>query len=320
MSDKTRPAERMIALSRRDLLKASAILAAAGLGGTMLPAVGRADEVASLSVGDFTVYSLSDGHLQLPVSMLAPEAPQEEVVKLLAAAGLPTDEHLPPCNVTLAVRGDDRILFDVGAGANFMASSGQLLDSLEAAGFGPEDITHVLFTHAHPDHLWGVLDDFDDPLFADAVHMIAKPEIDFWMSEEAERVLPEERLAFMAGARRYLGAIEDLLETFEPGAEVTAGVQAVATHGHTPGHTSFELRSGTESAMVLGDAVLHPAISFAHPGWRSGSDQDPDGGIAARTMLLGRLADEQMPFVGYHLPGGIGRAERKDGAFRFVAG
>lgn len=318
MSKETSAPGRVIAMSRRDLLKASSVLGAAGFAAAMLPSASHASEPASLQAGEFTVYSLSDGHLQLPLTMLAPDASEDEIIKLLADAGLSTTEHLPPCNVTLAVRGDDRILFDVGSGSNFMPSVGQLLDSLDAAGFAPEDITHVAFTHAHPDHLWGVLDDFDDPLFVDAVHMIAKPEIEFWLGEEAERVLPEERLAFMAGARRYLGAVEDQLEIFEPGAEIISGVQAVATHGHTPGHTSFELGSGGQGAMVLGDAVLHPAISFAHPQWRTGSDQDADAGIAARTMLLGRLADEQMPFVGYHLPGGIGRAERKDGAFQLV--
>ena len=98
------------------------------------------------------------------------------------------------------------------------------------------------------------------------------------------------------------------------------GIYALDSAGHTPGHCSFELRSGSESALVVGDAITHHLISFEHADWPSGSDQDTEMGIKARSMLLDRLASEKMQIIGYHLPyPGTGYVERKDNAFRFVS-
>jgi len=71
---------------------------------------------------------------------------------------------------------------------------------------------------------------------------------------------------------------------------------------------------------VLGDCIGNPHVGFERPDWASGSDQDPGLAAQTRVRLLDRLAGEQMPIVGYHLPqGGVGRAERAGGAYRFVA-
>lgn len=97
----------------------------------------------------------TDGIITLPGSLLARDAPREEVTGLLTAAGLPTDEVSNGLNVPVLRHGDDLIMFDSGAGRNFPATTGRLPDSMESAGIDPAKVKHVLFTHAHPDHLWG---------------------------------------------------------------------------------------------------------------------------------------------------------------------
>ena len=316
MAKQSEPAGNLV-ISRRRLIKAGAVLAAAGI----LPSGFSVQALAAegMAVGELTIHSLSDGNLVLPLSMLAPDTPQAEVTALLEAAGFSTTGHEPPCNVTLIESGDNKILFDVGAGANFMPSAGNLLESLDAISVSPDDITHVVFTHAHPDHLWGLLDEFDEPVFANAMHMMAEAEHAFWTDPQTAAKMPEDRLAFFAGAKRNLDTLGDAITLFKPETEVLPGILAIDTNGHTPGHVSFEVRSGNESLIVTGDAISHSAISFLHPDWHSGSDQDRDAGAKSRAMLLDRLANEKMMMVGYHLSGnGIGRAEKDGSAYRFV--
>jgi len=302
-------------MDRRSMLVGSAgLLGAVGLG--LRPAMA----LNSFSLGTSTIDVVSDGNLVLPMDFMYPDAPADALQALLKANSMPTDVMMPDCNLTLLRDGKRTILFDAGSGPFFMDSAGSLAQSLQTIGVSPEEITHVVFTHAHPDHLWGVLDDFDEPVFSNASYLISQAELDFWISPGAVDIMPEARKSFAVGAQSRLQALENVLETFKPGEEVLPGILALDTSGHTPGHCSFEVRSGSESALVVGDAITHHLISFEHRDWPSGSDQDSAKGIETRSMLLDRLAAEKMQIIGYHLPyPGTGFVERNNGAYRFVA-
>jgi len=225
----------------------------------------------------------------------------------------------PECNLALYRDGTNTVLFDVGSGPDFMPSAGQISDSLDAIGLAPEDVTHVVFTHAHPDHIWGLLDDFDDPLFYEATYFMGRVEWDYWWNPETVNTIGDARMTFAVGARRRMEVIEDNVTFFDDGDEILPGVAAQSTFGHTPGHMSFELRNGSQSAMVIGDAIGNHHVAFARPKWLSGSDQDPETAAASRAQLLDRLASEQMLAVGFHLPnGGIGQVERAGDSYRFI--
>ncbi len=71
--------------------------------------------------------------------------------------------------------------------------------------------------------------------------------------------------------------------------------------------------------MVLGDALTHPRISFAHPDWRPVSDHDAGLAVATRRRLLDKLSRDGTQVIGYHLPGAAGRVERQGPAYRFVS-
>lgn len=265
------------------------------------------------------ISTLSDGFFTTPSTFLARESDQAKAFEVLKAAGSFAPEHRSPINVTLLRRGEEVILFDCGAGPNFMAGAGKLQEALTAAGVDIEKVSHVLFTHAHPDHLWGALDDFGTPAFPNAKYHISLAERDFWMSPQAFTALPESLQSIPAGAQRYLKELSSVLTTFKPGEEVLPGIAALATPGHTPGHTSFEIRSGSESVIVAGDTLTHALLAFQPPEIATGADQDGDRAVASRKQMLDRLASEKLSFIGYHLPnGGRGRAERVGSAYRFV--
>ncbi|SLN15150.1 putative quorum-quenching lactonase YtnP [Roseovarius litorisediminis] len=271
-------------------------------------------------LGGIRITTVSDGNLVLPGDFMFGGLPEEELADILMRHGVSRDEVHPPCNVTLLQDADRTILFDAGSGSGFMPSAGDLVDTLDALDVAPDDITHVVFTHAHPDHLWGVLDDFDDPVFTNASYLINQVEWDYWRDPDTVNTIGEARAAFAVGAARRLEAIEDACEFFTAGQEVLPGIMSHATYGHTPGHTSFEVRNGNDAVMVVGDAIANAHVAFERPDWASGSDQDTELGAATRQRLLDQLATDQIPMVGFHLPhGGLGRVTRKDGVFRFIS-
>ncbi len=302
-------------LNRRTFLKAGGSLAAAAMTG-IRPSLAASDP---LMLGENEVTVVSDGNLSLPMNFMLPEQSAEEIEALFKPHGLPTDTASPDCNITVLRQGDRLVLFDAGAGANFQATAGELLSGLESAGIDPADVTDVIFTHAHPDHLWGILDDFDDVLYSEASLWVPQAEWDYWRSEDTLAKTPEARKSFVVGAQSRFEAMEDQVQMITPRMEVIPGVEAVDTSGHTPGHMSFMIHGGGDSVLVVGDAIANSVISFEKPDWVSGADQDPQKGIETRKALLDRLASDKTRLIGFHLPEmGIGRVDRSGSAYRFV--
>jgi glyoxylase-like metal-dependent hydrolase (beta-lactamase superfamily II) len=241
--------------------------------------------------------------------------PQGELADVLAPYKLGPDRLSPECNLALYRNGSSVVLFDAGAGPDFQPSAGRLLDALDAEGLAAEDVTDVVFTHAHPDHIWGVLDDFDDPLFAEATHHIGTDELAYWTDPATVDTIGEARASFAVGAKRRLEALGDRVQTFAAGQEVLPGIEAISSPGHTPGHMAFQV----EDVLILGDAIGNHHVAFARPDWPSGSDQDQDLAIQTRLALFERIVADSLTVVGFHLPqGGIGQVEAGADGYRFL--
>ncbi|AZV77023.1 MBL fold metallo-hydrolase [Parasedimentitalea marina] len=302
-------------LPRRNFLAGSAALTAGAALGLQ-----SGSAHAEIAMGDIKIDVVSDGSLTLPGGFIFDPMPRDELLPILDRYGQSAEVLTPPCNVTLLRQGDRTVLFDVGSGPDFSPNSGILLTSLAALGVTPEDVTDIIFTHAHPDHLWGLLDDFDDPLFPDASYMIGKKEWDYWMDPNTIDAVGESRASFAVGAQRRLSMIEDQITMFGDGEEIMPGIAARASVGHTPGHMALEIRNGTEAVMILGDSIGNDHIAFAKPGWASGSDQAPETAAATRTRLMDQLSHEKTRVIGYHLTGnGIGYVDKMSDGYAFVA-
>jgi glyoxylase-like metal-dependent hydrolase (beta-lactamase superfamily II) len=296
--------------SRRRFLQSSAALAGAFAAGPVL---------AGITQGKMQIDVLSDGHLVLPGSFILGPMPAEQIAPVLDRYGLNAERLEPECNLTLMRDGTNTVLFDVGSGPDFAPTAGMMDAALDALEVSVDDITHVVFTHAHPDHLWGVLDDFDDPKFPNASYMMGAAELDYWRDPNTVDTIGDARAAFAVGAVRRIEAIEDQLTAITPDTEILPGIFAHSSFGHTPGHLAFELRDGTDSVMVVGDAIGNHHVGFELPALISGSDQDGDLAATTRQRLLDQMVQDKMQLVGFHLPGGLGRVERGDTGYRFVA-
>ncbi len=295
---------------RRFFLKS----AAASLTLTIAPHTGlaQASLVTRHKVGASDVISVNDGSMRLPVKFLLPETTQEEIEELFKVGRIELLPFASPVINVAFIRNDANLIaVDCGAGSNFMESAGKLPDGLTEAGINAVDVTHVIFTHAHPDHLWGAIDDFEDAVrFPNAKHMISTVDWDYWTNKELEGKTAEENKGMLAGTQRILGRLDPRLERVASNAQIVSGVSLLPTPGHTPGHCSVMIEDGNDRLLILGDTLSHPLISFQKPDWQYGPDIDRDTAITTRRSLLAMLAADKLPFCGYHLPkGGFGRVE-----------
>jgi glyoxylase-like metal-dependent hydrolase (beta-lactamase superfamily II) len=314
MSPHVRTSANTLVLDRRKFLALATGLVAAGL----LPknALALAGPYM-LKQGAFDITVVSDGNLSLNIPQVFPGAPVDEVKKLLGPA-VKGEEAAVEVNVLLLKSGSDQILIDSGAGPNMSPTAGKLVESLKAAGTEPSAITKVIYTHAHPDHLWGSVTGDGKLVFENASFHMAEAEYGFWSAPDLASKMPKEMEGMVKGIQGQLTALKEKMAFFKPGAEVVPGLAAIDTSGHTPGHVSFEIAGG-DGMILTGDAITAALVFFAHPEWKFGFDADPDKAIAARKSLLDMAASGKKQMLGYHWPyPGLARAEAKDNAFVYV--
>ncbi|WP_322865260.1 MBL fold metallo-hydrolase [Aquicoccus sp. G2-2] len=309
--------------TRRALLKLAAVAPAFAL-----PAVARAQLGApgaanpgyfhfTKGAAKFTV--LSDGYFTQPVSGLGINAPEGEVAAFLKAHYLDTQSNVAHTNHLFIELGEARVLVDVGGGSRFFPTEGRLLANMEAAGIDAGTITHVFMTHAHPDHIWGIRDDFDEPIFPDAAYFLGEVEHGYWMQDGlVDRVAPEDQ-QFVVGAVNSINCDGVEWTLVQDGAEIAPGIRAMASFGHTAGHMSLAVDTGAGQVIALGDSMTHGWLNFAHPGWYNALDADPETTVATRARMLDMAASDGITMIGYHFPfPGVGHVIREAGTYRFI--
>ena len=321
--------EKLSPFSRRDMLKAggAAAVMAAGLpliaGSAAAKAAKQASQVPGyyrFTAGDFELTILSDGNITLPTALEATNVPETELKTYMESNYLDPDMVTSQMNVCLINTGEEMILVDVGGGSYFQDTAGKLVQNLEAAGHTVDQIDKVILTHGHPDHCWGVIDDFEEtPRFPNAVYYMNGKELDFWTSKDAAAKLPEIFQLFATGAYRNLNPVKDKTTRTSEGFEVAPGVHTIDSFGHTLAHQSVIVEQGGEKLLITGDAVHHWPITFEHPNWTPAVDMEPQQAVETRKRLMNMAADEKLTVVGYHMPyPGIGHIARNGNVFRWV--
>ncbi|WP_374599702.1 MBL fold metallo-hydrolase [Brevundimonas sp.] len=261
----------------------------------------------AFTIGALDAYALKDGSLSVPNNgeVLAIGEPKADVDALLTANGLPTDNLGLSIQPMLVRMGDRVVLFDTGAGGQ-MGTEGKLLTSLSAAGVQPAQVTDILISHAHGDHVGGLVNAQGQLVFANATIRMTANEWDALKADPTMAAL--------------VTAITPKVQTFAAGAEVLPGVTAVDIQGHTPGHTGYQITSGSEGLLYIGDTMHHSVISVQRPNWTIQFDGRADVAEASRRALLERAASENLRLYAVHFPyPGLGRIERRADDFVWVA-
>jgi glyoxylase-like metal-dependent hydrolase (beta-lactamase superfamily II) len=303
-------------LNRRRFLAGSAALAAVPL----MP--WRAMALAApfnFTQGDAQVTVVTDGTLALPLNVMAPDASPEQLAEIAKRLGWPADSAVASANVPVIKIGNDIIVVDNGSGPNFQQTAGKLGENLMAAGIDPASVTKVVFSHAHPDHIWGTSKADGALLFPNAAYYVGEAEWNFWTAPDLITKMPAEMGDFVKGAQRDLGAVKDRVTMVKGGQDIVTGLSVIDTPGHTPGHMSLQLAGG-EGLIITVDSMVNQIVSFEHPDWKFGFDADPAQAIQSRKALVDRAATDKIKLLGYHWQyPGVGFAERKDSAYRYVA-
>jgi glyoxylase-like metal-dependent hydrolase (beta-lactamase superfamily II) len=316
-------------LTRRNLLIGAS---SAGLAMTMpgAPSLARAPMqnvqapgIYRFKVGAFEATVISDG----PLIMGPPQADvfvglsKDDFIKALEDNYLPSDNLALEQNMLLLNTGDRLVLFDTGVGSSKTMGphSGKLLANLKAAGVEPKDVDTVILTHPHADHCSGLMSDSGERIFPNAQIHMTQADLAFWTDEANGRSMDLMR-AQIDGARKHLLSNRDRIIFVKDGQEVVPGVQAIATPGHTVGHTSYMITSEGTSLCNGGDIGHHHIISTQFPRLPFAYDTDGKQAVESRLKLFDMLAAERIPLLAYHFPWpGVGHLAKRGDAYRYFA-
>jgi glyoxylase-like metal-dependent hydrolase (beta-lactamase superfamily II) len=320
----------MLIMSRRGLLASAAVAAAFGLHDKRLALVDTAYAQAPLEptkgvykyrVGSIEVTAVYDGIWRKPHDpTFIKNASVEETKEALAKAGLTTEFMPIPLTVIVLKIGDKHIMVDAGSGVGqWQANATNLPANMKIAGIDRSQISTILVSHFHPDHVWGLMEKGTNAaVFPNTELVVSSTEYNWWTEPGRVEKLAEGRRA--AGKR-----IADVFPTWknwklvEDNAEVAPGVRILAAPGHTPGHSAFLVTSGKDQLMVSNDAMYVPALLAPHPDWLGAYDQDGATAVATRRKLIDRVIADKMMVCGAHFPfPGSGTFTKDGNAYAFA--
>jgi glyoxylase-like metal-dependent hydrolase (beta-lactamase superfamily II) len=319
----------MFNMSRRGVLASAAMAAAFGLSKPLAVIADARAEAAveptkgfyKYKVGSIEATAVYDGIWRKPHDpTFIKGVTVDETKAALANAGLTTDFMPIPLTVLVLKIGDKHIMIDAGSGVGqWQANATHLPGNMRAAGIDRTQISTILVSHFHPDHVWGLMErGTNAAVFPEAELVVNSAEYNFWTEPGRVEKLSEGRRA--AGQR-----IADVFPTWknwrlvESGAEVMPGVQILEAFGHTPGHSVFLVTSGNEQLLVSNDTMYVPALLAPHPDWQGAYDQDGPMAVATRRKIVDRVIADKTMICGAHFPfPGLGKFAKDGNAYAFT--
>src|SRR5689334_15496702 len=325
----------MTDVSRRQLLAGAALAGTASLFGSRgMPMARAAVQSAGTQapgfyrykVGDYECTSINDGARSFPMpDKFVTNAAKEDALAAADAAYMPKGMVTVPFNPQLINTGSKLVLIDSGNGAANLEPSkgavGRTLQNLAAAGVDPKSIDIVLMSHLHPDHTNGIRAADGRLAFPNAEIMVPAEDWKYWMSEDnAAKAQSNEMMKnYFANVRKVYNGIESKVTKYEWGKEVAPGITSIATPGHTPGHTSFAVQSGTSKILLQADVSNIPELFLRNPDWHVAFDVDGDLAQKTRHKFYDMAAAEKMTVVGFHFTfPSIGHVEKDGTKYRLI--
>ncbi|BAV05722.1 metallo-beta-lactamase family protein [Filimonas lacunae] len=278
------------------------------------------------NLGELELTVITDGHISLsPVQPHFPNGNEAQEKELLRKSFRPTEAVDLGMNILLIKKGTELILLDTGTGGSFGPDSGWLLASLSDAGMEPAQITAIVISHAHPDHIGGLLSATGAFVFPNATIHMSAVEHAFWMAPQqdfSKSKFQDKKLleTFATAIRKVLTTIQPKLHLFQNNSILFNCLRMQLAPGHTPGHTITYVFSGKEEMVHIADLMHSDVLLFPHPEWGFDGDTDIQLAATTRKQVLAILAQTQTKVFGYHLPWpGIGHVRTQGEGYEWIA-
>ncbi len=317
----------MTAITRRG----AGMVALASLAGAALPAAAQVPAPAParlgnpgfhrFRIGSLTVTTVSDGVAQRQVEGFVANAPLADVQAVLAESFLPTTTYTAGYSVTVVETPRGLVMFDTGTGtgAQMAPTAGLLAANMRAAGIDPARIGTVVFTHFHQDHINGLTTRDNLVVFPNAEIVVPAAEWRFWTEASNEASAPAPQKVNFANVQRRFAPYTGRIRQVEDGAEALPGIRAVASHGHSPGHTNWLVADGSDQLLVMGDITHWLELFARRPDYQTALDFDGPAAATTRRRMLDRIAADRLRIAGYHYPfPATGFIARDGQGFRYI--
>ncbi len=267
-----------------------------------------------MMLGDFEITALSDGTFNLPAGKLLSNTTPEKLTAALSQSFLkdPVEESV---NGFLINTGTKLILIDTGAAKLFVPTLGNLVENLKAAGYQPEQVDEIYITHMHVDHVGGLMSG-DKLTFPNAIVRADQLDADYWLSQANLDAAPKESKGFFQGAMASLNPYikAGKFKSFKGDTELSPGIKAMSSYGHTAGHTTYVVESNGQKLVLWGDLMHVASVQFPDPTVVIGFDSDTKLAAVERKKAFTDAAKKGYWVAGAHISfPGIGHL-RNDGA------
>jgi glyoxylase-like metal-dependent hydrolase (beta-lactamase superfamily II) len=273
-------------------------------------------------LGDAEVIQLLDGirAIKFPDTFIV-NLSKDQTVKAFADAYMPGGIFRNPYCPAVVKTGGKTIVIDTGNGIGAIAATkgevGHHRANLAAAGIDVKAVDIVLISHFHSDHINGLKNPDGSPAYPNAEIKLPAAEWSYWTNEANLAKTPKPNQGNFANVKKVFTGLKTT--KIEAGKEVAPGITAIATPGHTPGHTSFVVASGSKSVLIQGDVALAPGVFVRHPDYQVMFDVQGDLAVATRKKFYDMAIAEKLPIIAYHFPfGTVSYVEKAGGGYNVV--